>query len=186
MVLIYLNCVYISCSGQLLRKKPRVDGWQVSFKVGPLQILQLCGRYYDLICKYNLPLDRLLSNVFYIVLGYRIPTTENPVYLINTDGSQRVSSVDRICLLYASGPTSSQAKCPTFAYCNLPLGRFHCDWNTTYRTVWFTVLYRPNTNHIWSNWKFHREKILPLTRFEPAAFGLSDRLFNRLRHGNYI
>jgi hypothetical protein len=58
--------------------------------------------------------------------------------------------------------TSSQAKCPILAYSNLPLGRFHSDWNATYRTVWFTVLYRPNTNHIWSNCgNFTEKKFCP-------------------------
>jgi hypothetical protein len=58
--------------------------------------------------------------------------------------------------------TSSQAKCPILVYSNLPLGRFHCDWNATYQTVWFTVLYRPNTNHIWSKCgNFTEKKFCP-------------------------
>jgi hypothetical protein len=58
--------------------------------------------------------------------------------------------------------TSSQAKCPILAYSNLPLVRIHCNWYATYRTVWFTVLYRPNTYHIWSNCeKFTEKKFCP-------------------------
>jgi hypothetical protein len=104
---------------------------------------QHCLARVDSECNLSFQLRTLCSSLLHLLQFYqdqKNPNLQKKVYLYHFCCPNWI-----IVIRF----TSSQAKCPILAYSNLPLGRFHCDWNATYRTVWFAVFYRRNTNHTW-------------------------------------